>query len=369
MPGDNVEVLQGLLTLVLWLGNATAIAPQLTPEQQAAAGWDALKGGRLEEASASFEQAMRGAPRDPSILFGAGLAANLRGQPEVARRYLLDALKYDPKLASASSVLADILYRDTDVNGAVAVLEQALAYAPGIESMRARLESWRNEAALHDRFGQKLGDHFTVLFEGPAEADLAQKAVAILEAAYWRIGGTLATYPTGVVTVVLYTREQFRDVTQSPEWAGGLYDGRIRMPVRGALENMREFERVLTHEFTHALVHTLAPKSVPLWLGEGLAVNFEGTDLNGKAAELKAAGSLPPLSKLEGSFRQLDTQAAKVAYAQSAVAVQLLLQEAGASGVVGILTEIGRGTSFREAFLRHTGMSYEEFQRRLDGVV
>jgi len=358
-----------ILAFVLLLIGAPAAQQAVPPAQDARVGWNALNAGKLEEASAAFDRALRGAPQDGSVLFAAGLTAHLRGQPETARRYLLDALKYDPKLMPASTLLSDILYRENDINGAIAVLEQALVYSPDASPILSRLEGWRKEAELHDRFGQKLGDHFTVLFEGPAEAQLAAKAVAVLEAAYWRIGGALYTYPTGLITVVLYTREQFRDVTQSPEWAGGLYDGRIRMPVRGALENMREFERVLTHEFTHALIHSLAPSGVPLWLGEGLAVNFEGTDMNARAAELKQAESRPSLRSLEGSFRQLDTKAAKLAYAQSAVAVQVLLQEAGASGVVGILTEIGRGASFAEAFQRHTGMSYEEFQKRLDGVV
>ena len=129
---------------------------------------------------------------------------------------------------------------------------------------------------------------------------------------------------------------------------------------------MREFERVLTHEFTHALIHSLAPNGVPFWLGEGLAVNFEGSDISARAAELKAADSRPSLRSLEGSFRSLDIKAAKLAYAQSAVAVQLLLQQSGPSGVVGILTEIGRGTSLAEAFQRHTGMSYQEFQKLLE---
>ena len=156
-----------------------------------------------------------------------------------------------------------------------------------------RLEAWRKEAALHSGFGRKLGDHFTVLFEGPAEAQLAERAVAILEAAYWRIGTALYTYPTDVITVVLYTREQFRDITQSPEWAGGAFDGRIRMPVQGALQNLPEFERVLSHEFTHALVRSLAPRGVPYWLDEGLAVQFEGSDLAPQAGTGPEGGDAP----------------------------------------------------------------------------
>ena len=45
--------------------------------------------------------------------------------------------------------------------------------------------------------------------------------------------------------MVLYSKEQFRDVTQSPSWAGGLYDGRIRLPVAGRIdEKARDAARV-----------------------------------------------------------------------------------------------------------------------------
>ena len=110
---------------------------------------------------------------------------------------------------------------------------------PIIRAWCKQLDAWRKEANLHSGFHRKLGNHFTVLFEGPAEADLADRAVAILEGAYRRIGTALSTYPTGRITVVLYTREQFRDITQSPDWAGGAFDGRIRVPVQGALANPR----------------------------------------------------------------------------------------------------------------------------------
>ena len=37
------------------------------------------------------------------------------------------------------------------------------------------------------------------------------------------------------ITVVLYSREQFRDITRSPQWAAGMFDGEIRVPVHGTL--------------------------------------------------------------------------------------------------------------------------------------
>src|SRR5204862_6751608 len=133
----------------------------------------------------------------------------------------------------------------------------------------------RREGALHPAFLQANGAHFPVLFEGPADEALASRALEILESAYWRVSTALALYPEGVITVALYTQEQFRDITRSPDWAAAVYDGRIRVPVRGALTKPAELERVLAHEFTHVLVRTLAPQGVPTWLNEGLAVLFE----------------------------------------------------------------------------------------------
>ena len=217
------------------------------------------------------------------------MAAHLQGREDEARRFLVDALKIDPALTAASLLLGNVLYQAGDIDGAIDVYQQALTHAPDHPQLTKQLDAWRKEAALHSGFGRKLGDHFTVLFEGPAEAELADRAVAILESAYWRIGTALYTYPADVITVILYTREQFRDITQSPEWAAGAFDGRIRLPVQGALQNRAQFERVLSHEFTHALIQSVASRGVPFWLHEGLAVCFEGSDLARKEEQVRQA--------------------------------------------------------------------------------
>ena len=354
-----------VIVTALAVALCTVASPQRQPPAQSArAGWEALHAGRADEAAAVFAEALKGAPQEPSLLLGAGIAAHLLGQSDTARRLLVDALKADPAFTSASLLLGEVLYRSGDLVGAIQTYTAALAYAPANAQMTKKVEAWRREAALHDGFAQKLGDHFTVLFEGPAEAGLAQKAVDVLEAAYWRIGSALYTYPHEPITVVLYTREQFRDVTQSPDWAGGAYDGRIRVPVQGALKDMRTFELVLTHEFTHALVRSLAPRGVPQWLNEGLAMYFEGSDLTKQVLLVQSAGAKPSLKALEGSFSGMDSTAAAMAYAQSAAAVKLLMDESGAGTVVGILTDVGRGLPFAEAFERNTNTTYADFIKR-----
>jgi tetratricopeptide (TPR) repeat protein len=347
----------------------TALAQAPSPADLGRAGWELLNAGKVKEAADAFDRALQRAPEEPTLLVGSALAAHLQGRTDDARRRLVDALRVAPSLTPASLLLGEVLYRAGDLDGAITIYEQALAHAPEHAQLLKQLEAWRKEAALHGRFAQKLGDHFTVLFEGPAEERLATRAVEILETAYWRIGTALYAYPADVITVVLYTREQFRDITQSPEWAGGAFDGRIRVPVQGALDNAAEFERVLTHEFTHALVRSVAPRGVPVWLDEGLAQTFEPPPPPDRVS--RPFGTLPPpfpLSRLERSFAGLDAAEAQRAYKQSAEAVSRLLSWIGAPAVASILADIGRGIPFPQAFERHAFMTYEEFQQKLRGL-
>ncbi len=352
------------ILLAIVLAAAVAQGQKRTAPELAQAGWDAIKAGRGADAAAAFEAALKQAPQEPELLVGAGVAANMLGRTDEARRFLVDALQRNPALTPASILLGEILYRATDVEGAISVYEQAFAHAPNDPHLASRLEAWRKEAALHNRFGRRYGNHFTVLFEGPAEAELADRAVAILEAAYVRIGTSLYTYPTDVITVVLYTREQFRDVTQSPDWAGGSFDGRIRVPVMGALQNLAEFERVLAHEFTHALVRSVAPRGVPFWFNEGLAVNFEKADLSKETGQVQEATALLPLGRLEKSFAGLDKKQATLAYAQSAVTVRSLIERAGGSAIANVLADLGNNVPFAQAFERHFLMPYAELQKK-----
>ena len=217
-------------------------------------------------------------------------------------------------------------------------------------------------AELHDSFQQTINPHFAVLFEGPAEQRLAAMALEVLETAYWRIGTTLLAYPSGVITVILYTDEQFRDITRSPSWAAGMFDGKIRVPMRGALKDLRQLEKVLAHEFTHALVKDIAPRGVPVWLEEGLAVVFEMGDLSLAERLVREAPALIPLPQLHGSFLNLPAEQVPLAYAESALAVQMLLERGGFAALSALLKDLAEGQALVTAFERRFFLPYADFQ-------
>jgi hypothetical protein len=339
--------------------SVSVVVPPAGPAREA---FQALEEGRYKDADAAFGRALTAAPDDPAILLGAGIAARRLSNTARARELLTRALQIDPALTPASQLLGTMLYEAGDVEGAVRVFDAALVRAPDQAPMQARVEEWRKEAALHQGFRRALGGHFTVLFEGPAEEDAAAAAVDILEAAHDRVGGLLQTFPREPITVVLYTQQQFRDVTRTPGWSGGLFDGRIRLPIRGGLADRREFERVLTHEYVHALVHSVAAGGVPAWLNEGLAAALETGGMDRARRDI-ARGPVVPLSQLVRSFSSLPAAAVPSAYAGSALAVGAILDRAGAPRLMGLLADLGTGADFDLAFLSWVQMPFADFER------
>jgi len=119
-----------------------------------------------------------------------------------------------------------------------------------------------------------------------------------------------------------------------------------------------------TFAYGHALVRTLAPSGVPVWLNEGLAVLFEARGTWTEAQQLPLPDGLP-LSRLADSFERLSATEARMAYAQSAVAVRALIDQAGGPTLVALLRDIGRGDPFDSSFERRMLLSFEGFAATL----
>jgi tetratricopeptide (TPR) repeat protein len=353
------------LGLLITAAMPPAAAAQPTPRDAVAlveAGSAALDAGRFGEALDAFVEASSILPRDASLRLGAGVAAFMLGRDDDAQKFFESALALNAGFVEASEWLGELHYRAGRVKDAIATYEAALQRSPGIKRLQSRVDEWRKESRVEERFYESRGAHFSVLFEGPSDELLARRVVERLEAAYWRIGPILTAYPPKTITVVLYTQEQFRDVTRMPAWASGAYDGRIHVPMRGALDHTEELDRVLSHEFVHAVVAMLGGRNVPVWLNEGLATLLEPGGREDADAELARASVRPPLRQLHRSFSGLPADEARVAYALSTVAVRRMIELRSASAVVTLLHHLGRGGVFATGFHQHIGMLYDDFQ-------
>lgn len=219
--------------------------------------------------------------------------------------------------------------------------------------------------AVQDGPQLAVGHHFTVSFQGPEREELAARAIESLERAYWRVGGTLNTYPATLIEVVLYTTEEFRDITRAPSWAAGSFDGTIRIPMRGALDRPEELDRVLAHEFTHALLKPLSPAGLPTWLNEGAAAALERDNVAWAVDLVRSSGGTAPLAALSGSFSRFSDSQARRAYATSALAVRRLLDANGGVAFFNLIRDLSLGEALAPAFLHRMHEPLPEFSSRL----
>ena len=326
----------------------------------ARAGTTALEQHRFGEALSAFNEAVRIRPSDSGLSFGEGVAAFMLGQKEVARSSFERALTLTPGYLPAALWLADLHYRAGRLEEAISTCEAALQRAPRDRDLQKRLGHWRKERELERRFREIRTAHFIVLFEASADEALAGQVLERLEAAYSRIGNTLLVYPSQPITALIYSRQQFDDITKLAAWSTAGYDGRIRLPRSVAADQGDELDRVLSHEFVHALVEMLAGRTVPAWINEGLATALEPSS-SAVIDPVTRTTWRSDLSRLHRSFIDLSRRDAEVAYASATEAVRRLIERHGATAVVALLEDLGRGAPFATAFEQRTAMRYEDF--------
>jgi tetratricopeptide (TPR) repeat protein len=353
------------LVLISWF--TTSVSAQPASSEALDKGFQALQSGDAASAASIFREALTRHPGDPQLLFGAGVAAGIQGQDKDAIAFLKQALQIEPQLLQAAVFLGELLYRQGDLELAIKTYERALPGAPPsvAVSMRGRLTAWRDEASLPQNRDAIRDDRFTISFDGPVQQKLAARATSVLSAAFWRIGKALGAYPSAPINVILYSERQFHDITGAPEWSAGGFDGQIRVPVRGATQNLGEFDRVLTHELTHAMLKSIASRNLPAWLNEGLAMYFEGRDTAMSERRLAAARLFVPLAVLQTSFARLNSAQAVIAYEESAFATRALVDRIGPAGVGQLLQDLGTGQTMDQAIERF-GITFAAFESDLE---
>jgi len=330
------------------------------PIALARAGTAAIEARRFGDALAAFTKAAEMQPSDASLCFGAGVAAFMLGKNEVAQARFECALARNPALLPAAMWLADLHYRAGRLADAISIYETAQQRSPKPHDLQPQLDLWRKELALQNRFRDARSEHFVVLFEAAADEPFAADVIRRLETAYRRIVSTVGVSPSQRITAVIYTRDQFNDITRLADWSAAAYDGRIRVPLGEATKEAGELDRILSHEFVHALVSQVGGRTVPAWINEGLATVLEPAG-SADVEAMARTGERRALSQLPGSFVGLSRHDAELAYATSAHAVRRLIERRGIDALVALLEDLGQGAPFARAFQQRLAMRYDDF--------
>jgi tetratricopeptide (TPR) repeat protein len=286
----------------------------------------------------------------------------------VARSNLAEAL------ARRARTLADARAWDD----ALASLERAVELDPQRTDLAAWLVRLRDERAVEGDFASYSSQRFELSFDGERSAILggAQRAIDVLEAAYgeyWLFFGHDAVANGERIAVVLYSPEQFHALTGLGHWAGGAYDGRVRVPVADFDGDEARWTNTLWHEVAHAFLHDIAPRGLPGWLDEGLAQYLEpgGVEAAARARASLSPEALHPLAALEGAFNALGDQGAiRRGYAQALAFTDHLVRTHGEHVVRELVFGLGRdvdvATRFRELVGFDLAVAHQDFADALE---
>ncbi len=334
---------------------ATALATQ---------GQEELRAGNFDDARSHLERAADLAPAAAAPQLLLGVLHSRRGDGYEARRRIDQALELAPGLAEAREVSGDLYYQEGALEKARAEWEKALADSGAPRhSLNEKIARVGRELSAAGGFERDISSHFTLQYDGPVPREVARTALLILEKAYDRLWREFGSSPRHDVPVILYTRGLFDEITRSPAWVGGTYDGKIRVPVGGLQTecDARRLEPILTHELTHAFIRANVPGRLPLWLEEGLAGYFEGLSPETAQRTLRASGGgFATLEEVSVALRGGSRVAA--AYAAAALAVSEMVRLNGFWLPSRTLDLMATGRSFPEAFHDVAGMDLREFE-------
>lgn len=226
---------------------------------------------------------------------------------------------------------------------AAAAFAAALAAAPAAAQ----------QGSVEERYTERASSSFLLVYDGKRlEPGVERVLLAALERAYADLVQNLGSGPAEKVTVVVYAERDWRLATQAPDWAGGLFDGRVRVPAQGLTGVTPQLLAVLKHEMTHAFVHTRTNGRAPTWLHEGLAQAEEGRTSAPHAAALLGAwrdARTFGLRGLEGSFGRFSGGQARAGYVVSLAVAEMLRDTRGPGAVAHLLDRLGDGTPVEEA--------------------
>jgi tetratricopeptide (TPR) repeat protein len=311
---------------------------------------ESFRAGDYEMAAALFSELSK---QDPLAFLGLGLSYYNLGDYGSAAAFLEKSLgQRGVDEFQVRKLLAFSYYRLDDLALSLSNAEAALRLSedPELSSLVERL---RKEKPAQDRFIHEETLHFKVLFDGYRHGSVSTEVLHILEDAYRDIGSQTGYFPEEPVTVILYSERKFHDVTRMPDWSGGAFDGKIRVPVKGIEEvDANVLRKVLYHEYAHALVYSITPRC-PAWLNEGLAMHLAGE-------ERERVGQIIPLRTLEGQFPRSQEQS-NAAYNVSYSAVAHLIDNYGLYSIVEFLRGLSSGQDVDSAFRSSFFMSYNDF--------
>lgn len=322
--------------------------------------------GDSHGAKDTLRQALSYDQKNLNTMLNLAVLSYRAGEYRAAEDLLVDSLQRDPKNHYSHYLLGEVYYAQDKISQAINEWKTALQL--GAEpSLSDRIKKATVEGGTHSELGVLQSAHFILRYDRKvSDYRLGQEILDSLERNYRQLSSDLTSDPPATITVILYPDQTYFDITRAPRWSGALFDGKIRVPIKGLSAVTSDLNRVLIHELTHSFISSLSRGNCPTWFNEGLAQFQEGKSAYEQKkllVQLQSQGHTLPLTSLRGSFAEFSGGVAGVAYLEGLSAVEYLVSRHGNKSVLAILDLLRQNYDFENALKSATGQTLAEFEK------
>lgn len=311
--------------------------------------------GDTDDAIDHYRQALVFAPENTGILLNLAVLELRESHFTAALDPLGHARHFTPDDSPLAADIAKLegwaYYGANKLDLAIEQWKRAERLRPDPDVEQA-LEKAQRDKDEEESYREGETAHFQLKYYGGAAPELAREILRALEDDFNDLESQLDYTPPDQISVILYTEQAFGDITRAPGWAGAINDGRIRIPVQGLTRVTPDLARVLKHELTHSFVGQKSRGRAPTWLQEGIAQFMEGRRSAADAGALvdaAAAGAIPSLSAMEGSWMGQPENSVALDYAWSLAVVESIVQSGGMTDIGRLLDRVAAAPSTEDA--------------------
>jgi tetratricopeptide (TPR) repeat protein len=330
-----------------------------------------IRRGDVDGAIERYQHALSLVENDPTLTTALAYFLVKQDRPWEAIELLLPAQDRDPQNQDIPLLLGSAYYAMDDLDQAIREWNQARSIKEN-PSAREAVEKAQRERDWAGGYQELRSQHFLLRYDEGEVKALGNDVLSKLDETFLELAQDLDVYPHETITVLLYPNQAFRDITRSPNWAGAVNDGKLRIPVSGLQSMTPALATVLKHELTHSFIRQVTQGRCPQWFNEGLAQLEEGKSTEVFGAELArfmATGQAPLYSALEGSFVNLPDPQAKQAYAKSLAALEYLRDAHGMAEIRQMLRLMTSQPDFGSILQQELQMTYPNFEEEVTAYV
>jgi len=296
------------------------------------------------------------------------LAYVRHGDLEFAEFYLDAAIRTSRSHPADARIFLELgaLYADRNrTSEALRAWEEALRLGGDDPAIRARMGKLRRDWAYGHGQQYLEGNDFEVFYDPGVPLDAVESTLQFLDDRRNELAAFFESPLAASPVVILYQGRRYFSWMDTPDWVGGVYDGRIHVPLPPDGPEAESYRGLLSHELAHAFITEMSRGRAPGWLQEGIAEYVEGKRIPpAEAAKSLAVIPLDSVAELSSSFTQrTDRERARAAYRLALFCVQELVRAHGPGTASCLLRDLGAGMPVERAIRAETGKGLPDLER------